>query len=528
MLGPGLSSESIWTAWESMCTAVVRKLKHVLRISWTRGKDTSVDFAVVGTSVVGGIDIIKGLESAVTHPDYFDYFDESEYALRMEYDRWVDEPQAGIALCLADILLDNTDLRFTPNQDSTIGTAILPNRPLKADIGFEVLSQSKTVPVFKGLTKTPTENKGRRTLAIPCIDYIKYMDEYPLEKAIYTNQRADQIIEDILTTVGFSTEQYVLDEGLNIIGFAWFEKGETAGARIRKLCEAEEGYFYQDEMGMLRFENRRHYRLSPHAISQHTFQPDDILHWEDLQSAEIINKCIVRADPREVQPTQEIWRHGIVEELDHGEVRTVWANFEDPVSSFTDPLVATTDYVANTKEDGTGEDITSDITVVLTTFTKDAKLVITNASGGKAFLTLLRIRGTPATITSEIVESYDDSDSQEKYGRHQIEIRNDFIDDRSFAYYLARAIVEKYKESPKRLRLTVRGCPHFQLKDKVTVIHQDQSNLDLDYRIMRIRGILAPGEFRQILDLRRITDEESDCWAIVGTSTVGGDCVVGI
>jgi len=509
-----------------MCTAIVRKLAHVLRISWTRGKDENAAFAVVGSSVVGGIDIIKGVESAVTKPDYFDYLDESENALRIEYDRWIDEPQGGIALALADVLLDNTDLRFTPNQDSTIGTAILPNRPLKADIGFDVLSQQKTVPVFKGLTKTPTESKENRTLAIPCIDYIKFMDDYPLESTIYTDQRSDQIIADILDTVGFSTDQYDLDTGLDIIGFAWFKKGETAGERIRRICEAEEGFFYQDEKGMVRFENRRHYRVAPHQTRQWTFDTDDILHWEELQSVEIINRCVVKGEPREVAGTKEIWRLGAVMELDHAESRTEWADFEDPVTTITNP-VASTDYFANSEEDGSGDDVTSDVTVVITKFAKSAKLVITNASGGKAYITFFKLRGTPAEITHEVNEYYEDSDSIEKYGRKEYVIRNDFIDSRSFAYYLASAIVAKYKEPKKRLRLTVRGCPHFQLKDKVAVIDADQGDLDTDYRIMRIRGVLAPGEFRQIIDLREITDEEADCWAIVGSSTVDGECVVG-
>ncbi len=526
MLGRGLSSQSIWTAFDVMTTAAVRALHHVLRISWKRAENPTATFAVVGTSVVGGIDMIKGQESALTKPDYFQFFDESERAVRIEYDRRIEEPLGGIALALADVLLDNTDQRFTPGMGQTISTAILPNRPVKADIGFHVRGQDKSIPIFKGLTLTPKEDKVRRAVSIQCIDYIRFLDEYPLEETMYIDKTADEIIADILTTIGFSTDQYELDTGLNVINFAWFQKDHTAGERIRKICESEGGFFYQDEMGILRFENRRHARNAPHNAYVWTIEPDDILSWESSEMTKVINKCIVEANPRKVVSLVEVWRNFEATLIEHGETKEIWASFENPVTSITTPVTAV-DYEANLAEDGSSTDETAGVSIVITKFAKSAKLEVANASGGAVYMTLLRLRGTPAPVESEIRESFEDTASRDRYGRGEFKIGNDFIDDQSFAYYLAKAVVKRYKDPKKRIRITVRGIPHLQLQDRVRVKDKD-TNAYTEYRTMRIVGTLAPGEFRQVLDLREVTSEETDSWAIIGTSTVDSIDQVGI
>src|SRR3972149_7137476 len=215
MQGSGESSLSIWTPFDSTTTALVRTLAWRLRIAWTRVEDLSLSFAIVGTSVVGGTDIVRGISGSLTKPDYFSYYDETDKTVRLEYDRIVEEPLGGMAMTLGDILLDNTDLRFTPNYNSTIGTAIEPNRPIQFKIGFDFADNNVVLPIFKGLTFQPKEYKLDRLCSIVCYDYIQYLNEYLLESTMYQNQRSDQIIEDILNDIGFSSDQYESSEIYN-------------------------------------------------------------------------------------------------------------------------------------------------------------------------------------------------------------------------------------------------------------------------------------------------------------------------
>ena len=137
-------------------------------------------------------------------------------------------------------------------------------------------------------------------------------------------------------------------------------------------------------------------------------------------------------------------------------------------------------------------------------------------------MTFLRLRGTPAIVTQEIRQIFQDDDSVNTYDEQQLEVQNDFVASSSFAYYLARAIVRKYKDPLKRVVITVRGIPQLQLKDKVTVYDRDLAT-DKDYRIMKIVGAMQPGEFEQRLYLREVTAGEADSWAIVGTTAVASE-----
>ncbi len=508
MQGPGQSSDSIWTPFESLSTAVVRPIRAKLLVSWNRLVGAQ-DFAIVGTSLVGGTDIVQGTgSSAINQSDAFEYFDETDRVLRLEYERRLLEPLGGTSIAMADVLLDNADLRFTPDFNSTIGTALRPNRPIKMFIGFEVQGQSKLISIIEGLTSQPKEDKARRTVRISAFDFMKSLNETPQESAIFTNQRSDQIIDSILADAGIGASLFELDQGLNTIGFAWFEKGQTAGERIRQICEAEEAIFYQDELGILRFENRDKYTQSPYNASVFTIDPGDILEWNQGSSSEIINRVIIKGAPRSVKGESEIWRDGAEEEIAAGATVTIWAEFEDPVSDITQPS-ANTDYTAFTATAGGGTDITADISIAaIGEFAKAAKMIITNNNAGAAFVNLLKLRGTPATVDYEIKEVFEDSNSITDYNEHQKIVDNQFIDKRAFAANMAQDIVRRHKSPNNVLVIKIRGIPQLQLRDRIKVKDQDL-NTFTEFRLTGIQGIYEPGSFIQTLTLRKITSKEA-------------------
>ena len=475
MQGPGISSEAIWTAFEAMTTAETRYPKWGLSISWLRQQDSGVGFATVGSSLVGGIDLVKGVGvSAVTSLDLFEYADETDRVISVNYDRRLTEPLGGTSIGLMTVLLDNSDKRFTPDYNGTIGTAILPKRPVNAHIGFLVRGQTKLISIFKGLTKRPEERKERRNSKIECQDYVSYLNGIPLESAKYKDQRTDEIIEDILSGLGFGSSQYALDTGLNTIAFAYFQKGVSAGYVISKLCESEEAVFYVDENGILRFENRRKYSQAPYTVSQHTIGASDIISWEEAKGIRIINKVIVKAKPRVIRTIQDVWSYSGELEIEAGATSTVWSTLIDPVDAITDPA-STTDYTAFTATGGGGANITADIDIDIDKFTTSAKLEITNNNASKAYVNLLKLRATPATyidsdgVSSEISEVYQDDDSINKYDEQEYTIENNYVDDGEFALELAQHIVNKYKNPNKFIKLKVQGIPHLQLRDKILV-----------------------------------------------------------
>lgn len=516
MQGKTQSSEALWTVFNSITTASSRIVKWLLKIAWTRVVGTE-GFATVGTSLIGGLDTVRGNDGILSESDKFQYWDETDRLVRFEYDRVLQEPLGGLAMAIGDLVLENTDGRFTPDQNATIGTAILPNRPLQMFFGFLVGSVERVIPLLKGLTKQPQEQKAVGTISINCYDYIQFLNEWPIETTVYISQRSDQIIESLLTTIGFGTSQYVLDEGLNTITYAGFKKGDKAGEIIKKICEAEEAVFYQDESGVLRFENRRHFSASPHNTSVWDIDPDDVVIWDVDYESSIINRVLVKVKPKELGTAgTEIWKDGVEEVVERGEIFIIYAEFETPVYALT-AIAATTDYTAYTGSEGTGTDITSSLSIATTLYTNTVKLEITNNGAQRAWINFLRLRGTPIVDTPEIIEQFEDTVSVSKYGDRQLEIENEFINDVSFAHYLARAIVRKYKEPKYRIKLTIQGIPQLQLRDKVRVKDPELGTYK-DYRVMRIQGSFDNGLFTQVLTLREVVTGEADSWAIVGTT----------
>lgn len=508
MLGSGIFSESIWTAFDAMTTAPVRFPRWRVLVAWTRVA-TVTSYATVGSSVVGGMDIVAGEGGAdIVNADAFDYFDETDRVIRVEYERSFLEPLGGSSIALGDIVLDNSDLRFTPDYNSTIGTALRPNRPVKIFIGFQVRGQEKLIPIMEGLSEThPHEDKLRRTVTIKVNDYLRWLNEKPQETTIYQDQRSDAIIEDILSRAGVGSNSYVLDQGLNTVGFAWFEKGETAGDRIRKIAEGEEAIFYQDENGILRFENRDKFTEAPYNSVVWTIDPADILDWQQDSGSKLINRAIVRGKPRSVKAEQEIWRDGVEEQIPAGGSLVIWANFENPASSITAPA-STTDYTAFSATAGGGSNVTANISIVMDAFTKAAKLTISNSGGAIAFVNLLKLRGTPATVDYEIEEVFEDTNSITDYSENQVIIDNEFVDKRAFAKNIAQDIVRRHKNPRDRIILTVRGIPQLQLRDQVRVKDQDLGTFK-NFRVMKIQGILEQGGFTQKLYLRKVTESEA-------------------
>lgn len=521
-------SQSVTTAFENITTATVQEPLYQLKVSWLRRKNSLASFAEIDSSTIDGPDIIQGEFSIITPADLFEYFDESDRVLSMRVNRWLNEPYGGLQYARASVVLENLDSRFSQGNNSTIGTAILPKRPMTIQVGYKVNGIDKTLPQFKGIVdKRPEENQRDATLSLEAYDYLSYLNEFQLESAMYTDIRTDQLIEKILIEAGFNTTQYVLDSGLNTIGFAWFKKNDIAGARIRDICESEEASFYQDEWGVLRFENRRKYIETAYTTTQHTIDKSDIIDLQDDKTISPINRCVVRAKPREVQSSIEIWRTGIVEQVSPSETKTIWASFEDPVTTISTP-VATTDYLANSAQDGSGIDKTGQISVTMTTFAQTAKLEITNNDASDIYITSFRLRGTPATITSEIEEIYEDTAAQNKYGEVvELEIDNDFINTESFAYYIARAMVNKYKDSVRRIKVMVQAIPKLQLRDKVSV--QDiNTDAYTSYRVVGISTQINGPQLLQTLTLREITDFETDSPATIDTSTIDGPDIVWI
>lgn len=507
-----------WTAEERDAT---RSIVASSLVSWKKNIKAGVRIFTIGTSTIGGGDWINSSGGVNSDWNKYQYHDESAQLLDVSYERALQQPLGGISQALAEVNLDNTSGRYTPRFMGGSGemfTAQLPKRPVIINAGFHYSGIDNMIPQFVGLTtKTPElsiQDKSTRLQAADFLDFIG--NQFVDQSAMYTSLRSDQVIENILTQLGFSTAQYDLDQGINIINFLEMEVGDKFADIIDKITKAEYGHFYQDEEGKLRFENRQHWDSSPYNVVQRVLNTSQVLEAKVPDTDHIINVVEVKAKPRAKQPAQVIMNFNTATLVSANSTVEIWLNYDDPILALTNPTYGGSDsyYLANEQSDGTGADVTTNISIKsISNFAKATKITFQNNSGSDSYITKIVITGRPAKATSEIYYREQRDASVTAYEEKNIVVENDFIGDSNWAKSLAGLLLNDYSIPENIQEITIRAIPELQLGDLI-------SWQGRYWRIFGIKSKVDPSSgFVQDLKLLQRTIQT---YFRIGISAIGG------
>lgn len=144
--------------------------------------------------------------------------------------------------------------------------------------------------------------------------------------------------------------------------------------------------------------------------------------------------------------TTVLWAQtGLAPDLSSGESMTIWGTYYQASTqerliggtAQVTPIVATTDYTANSQADGLGADLTANVSVTTYPFASSVKFVVTNSGAATAYITKLQLRGKGVYDNGpRTFESYTAKD----YGDHPVDIDLPYQDDayvgQSIASYL--------------------------------------------------------------------------------------------
>lgn len=478
----------------------VRPIAWNVRASFDKTFDASVTFFTLDVSLLDGPDILTGLDdNPITAWDIYAYQDFTSRTISLEVTREETEPYS-IVQAYGDVTLNNYDGYFTPNGGSPIDEFILPRRPFRLGVGFgnEALQQ------VVGLTeKMPAIDKASRTASFHVIDFMSYLyDKDITETIMLEDVRTDEVLDYLFGTMGLTPDQYVLDEGKNTIPFFYVERGDQFGSVVEKLIEAEIGSLYMDELGIIRFKNVYYQYLNSDIV--YSFDRTNVIDYSVSDEQSIINSVKVTATIRDVQVFQSVWASVQRALINPGESVTIWADFDDPVTTLNDPTyqtgeIADSYYLASNDE--LGEVPYSDIDLTsLDLFSKSAKMVFTNSGGSAAYINTINLWGTPAKIVDTITAIDRDQDSVDKFEERLYEIDNPYIQTQEMATTRITNLLREYKDFGSLLDIEVKGNSALQLSDVVT--------LDLDgysgpYVIRKEVNIVAGGEFKQRLRVRK-------------------------
>jgi len=505
------------SAFSQKANGAMRKITHRALMSFPRQYLPSVTFFTIGVSTIGGSDIIKGVGDVVAEWDKYQYDDYSYRIKSIEVTRQ-EEMVNSTTLAQADFVLENHDNYFTPHRGSTIEDFILPYRPVKLYGGFG----TEAIPQFTGLTeKMPTIDEKSKLASFHAIDFMYSLFNRPLDEAVmYQDQRTDEILADLLVQFGISPTQYDFDMGFNIVTFAFFDKGSKFGDAVKELMEAEMGRFFMDEQGVIRFKNRQNYSSSPVWF----FNESNILDIQTSKQDDIINVVTVKADVREVQAKQKYWELQAATLVPANGSIDIWADFNDPVTSADEPeyiTAATTSlFTTNKSEDGSGDQVSTGVSVAGTLFAKSYLMTFTNTNAFPVYITSTELYATPALVVKQIYVRYQDDTSVEKYDERVLDIQNNYISNETDAASKAQIIIDDYSGYATQFELTVKGNPALQIGDAVNVSVWGSAD---NYVITKIVNRWEAGKFTQRLTVRK---KVFRTFFTVGVSTIGGSDVI--
>ena len=472
------------TRFSQISQGVIRPLAIDAMVSFSKQRNPSVDWFVLDVSELDGGDILATEGNEPIQPwDAYEYQSVKDDIIDMSWSRSVEFPY-NVQSAICDISLNNTTGKYTyGNQSSPIGSEILPSRPIRTYAGFVTDGSREVVPVFVGLTqKTPNYNGQHETVAtFTAMDFLSEISNMTLtQTSMYQNARTDQVIADILDQFGLDPSMYSLSKGLNIIPFAYFEKGQNAGDVLRKLVEAENGSLWLNEKGIIRFEPRGG---SVAKIDSMAFDDSNIIEIQASHEDGIVNHVRIRSDVRQIQDSQPIFSaanengYSSMANEDAYRLRAnattdVWLNFDDPIwtANTTPVLDGTADTSNFTALDLAGNPVHSGITCTGTLFADSIKLEFTNTNNFPVSVSYLEVWGQPARVVDTIKYDAYDEDSVEAFGEKVLEITdNDYFATYQNVDAFAEDILYRRKDYSPTLKMKVKGNPALQLGDAVTL-----------------------------------------------------------
>ena len=456
----------------------------------------------------------------------------------------------------ARIVLDNRSGDYSSfNAASPIAGNILPGRPVR--IYGNSGSFPYTFPIafntnicwtgwLQRIMPAPSIY-GAHTVMLEAIGSLGFLAQRLIELAMSASQRTDLLIGAILDELDWKTTSHLLkarslSTGQTTITRHWCER-KSALEAIREVEETEAGFVLESKAGAVVFQDRQ-YRLSGAALTSQLTISDAAAHSYSAIEQQDPLPAIANILETEVQlyavgglavlwTLAETGLNSPLIERDGG-TRTFWAQYPNPdsavdgiaVDAWTTP-VATTDYTVNTAADGTGTDITADVSVSVEKFGQTMKITLTNANAADGYVTFLQARGTAVTASDPVKVRREDSTSQGKYGERMWSNPAKFVPDTAEAEDWARFHLGIYKDPIPVLAVSfAANRPEMlghamsrDIGDRVTVV---SSNLGIngDFFIEAEHHQVDAHEQHRVTWELSDAERFSDFW-VLGTSALG-------
>lgn len=340
------------------------------------------------------------------------------------------QPSQSIApLSKAKITLDNIDKKYSPEDVSS-----------NLEIGRKVRIQTTTtgpitttmlIGVIVNVIVTQENNQHISQVFIEGIERELFFVEVLIAPQV--DVLPNTVMALIMAEVGGLT--FLGDTGQTRFAYMadnWNE-GILAIEGIREAVDADRGSYYSQRNAALRYRRRRF--NTTNDTSQHTFN-DDMIDIDYSYGHDTVSTVKVTCIPRkQLAAGTIIWTVFNAQRILTGISRRIIATFRDDQENPCGAIVivtpvATTDYVANTKKDGTGTNVTAFVTVALTSSDfSAATLTVTSTYPETVYMQPgMQLRGTPIYGGVPITVEQTDATAEAAYGKNILHLNLSPVD----------------------------------------------------------------------------------------------------
>jgi len=295
------------------------------------------------------------------------------------------------------ITLKNDDGRYDKFNTSS---PLYPYIQSGVDVKIEVTDQATLVKysVIYGIIENivPSYYKNERTVKIYCVDTSSYLAQSSARVPVQTDIAPEDAMDLVLDYVNWPARWgRTLGVTADVIPYYWSNSKKQALTDLQEISEANLGYFFIDNSGRAKFVARTDSSASVVDFDQSTILRDI---GNDTLYDNYRNVLRIKVHPRSVSSLVAVYETlGKKPYLEAGATEEIWGDYAYnsilcPAINLVTP-VATTDYLANTAEDGSGTNKTANISVTFTNFGDTCKLVVTNNDAGPVYITMLKVRG---------------------------------------------------------------------------------------------------------------------------------------
>ena len=307
------------------------------------------------------------------------------------------------------------------------------------------------------------------TVTISARDEIRKVADATISTELYTDTRVHSIFDAVLGSLG--VQSYQISQVYDTSPFTWFDERDGLGA-LRELIRAGNYHAYVDKNGVFQLKSRYWDQEGVGGGSVVASYSDTASGYLSINyqysDANVYNDVAVRGTPRYEGSSGSVVAELInFVRIDAGQSKGIFLNYIDPETF--EPLPATGVYapdktppgsdfiIRSTAVSGIGTIVNSACNFSSRAFAQSVVSTITNFSGARAWVQILKFRGTPLRRGSDQTGEFRVSSSQTQYGTRTFTTDANILATTNYLNDFAQYIAERHRDPLARMTIGIRN-----------------------------------------------------------------------